>query len=94
MFEYDHSLLSLVELHKKGVRSTRELEEVIEGYSFAEEVLLPEIEYKVVRFIGFTKFSKPLKIVCRISSDMKLVTLDAQTPTVEEIINDFCRNCG
>ncbi len=93
MFEYDHSRLSLNELHKKGIRTIRELEEVVEGYSFAEEFFFEELGYKVIRFTGFTRNSKALKIACKIGVDGKLITLDARIPTVEEIIEDFCKKC-
>jgi hypothetical protein len=93
MFEYDHSLLSLSELHKVGVRNTRELEEVIEGYSFADEEFFEDLGYRVVRFIGFTKASRPLKIACTLDENGKLITLDARIPSVEEIVQGFCRHC-
>ena len=93
MFEYDHSRLSLSELHKKGIRTIKELEEVVEGYSFAEELFFDELGYKVIRFTGFTKNSKPLKIACKIGTDGKLTALDARIPSVEEIVEDFCKKC-
>lgn len=94
MFEYDHSLLSLVELQQKGIRRLRELEEVIEGVSFAEELFFEELGYSIIRFIGFTNKSKPLKIACRLDANTgKLTTLDAQIPSVDEIISGFCKHC-
>lgn len=91
MFEYDHSQLSLSLLHSRGIRSPRELEEVIEGNSFADEQFFDELGYGVIRFIGFTKASRALKIACRLSEDGKLVTMDAQIPTVDEIVSNFCK---
>lgn len=93
MFEYDHTQLSLTLLHNRGIRSTKELEEVIEGYSFADEEYFEDLKFKIIRFIGFTDISKPIKIACRLDENGKLVTLDARIPSVEEIINDFCKNC-
>ncbi len=93
MFDYDHSLLSMDHLHKNGIRSSKEIEEVIEGHSFAEEVFLPELGYTIFRFIGFTKATKPIKLACRFDITGRLVTLDALIPKVEEIIEDFCRYC-
>jgi len=93
MFEYDHSLLSLIELHKIGIRSTRELEEVIEGYSFANEEFLEKWEYNVIRFVGFTNRSRALKIACRFTDDWRLATIDARIASVQEIISHFCRYC-
>lgn len=94
MFDYDHSLLSLIDLHQIGVRNVRELEEVIEGYSFADEEDFEELGYSVIRFIGFTNSSKALKIACRLDKKAgTLITLDARIPMVEEIVNDFCKYC-
>ena len=93
MFEYNHSRLSLIELHKRGIRSILELEEVIEGHSFADEEFFDELGYSVIRFIGFTNGSKPLKIACRLGENGNLITLDARIPSVEEIIKDFCKYC-
>jgi uncharacterized Rossmann fold enzyme len=94
MFEYDHGLLSLIDLHGKGVRHTRELEEVIEGHSFADEIFFEPLGYSVIRFIGFTNASRALKIACRLDEkNEKLITLDTRIPSVEEIVKDFCRYC-
>lgn len=94
MFEYDHSLLSIIALQQKGIRSVRELEEVIEGYSFADEDFRKELGYPIIYFIGFTNASRPLKIACRLNLDnRRLITLGVHIPTVEEIIADFCIHC-
>ena len=93
MFEYDHNMLSLTELHKIGIRSTRELEEVIEGYSFADEKFVEVLGYPVIRFVGFTNKSRALKIASRFTDDGRLATIDANIPSVQEIIDDFCRHC-
>ncbi len=93
MFEYDHSLLSLIELHKIGIRTTRELEEVIEGYSFANEEFLEKWGFDVIRFVGFTNRSRALRIACRFTDDGRLETMEAGIPSVQEIISDFCRYC-
>lgn len=90
MFEYDHSLLSLVELQRKGIRSTKMLEEAIEGYSFADVTYFEQLGYEVVVFTGFSRHSQAVKVACRIKGE-KLMTLDAAIPTVEEVIRDFCR---
>ncbi|MFP4097136.1 MAG: hypothetical protein ACLFUB_21815 [Cyclobacteriaceae bacterium] len=80
-------------MQRSGIRSTKELEEVINGTSFVEEEFLAELGYSVLRFIGFTSNARALKVACRLGETGKLVTLDARIPTVEEIINDFCREC-
>jgi len=91
-FSYDHSLLSMSQLHSMGIRSTREIEEVIEGHSYADEIYIKELRYSVIRFIGFTDQSRALKIVCRLKNDLeKLITLEVRIPNIEEIISDFCR---
>lgn len=92
MFEYDHSLIRMTELHKIGVRSTRELEEVIEGHSFADEKYFEELGFTVIRFIGFNSRSLAIKVAARLHGGL-LQTLDVGIPTVDEIINDFCRYC-
>ncbi len=93
MFEYDHTLLSIDALHRIGIRGTRELEEVIEGYSFADEEFFDELGYSVIRFIGFTNASRAVKVACRLEEDGRLTTLDARIPSIEEIVSDFCKYC-
>lgn len=91
-FKYDHSLLSMDRLHKIGVRSTAEIEEVIEGYSFADEVYFGELKRRVIRFIGFSKGMRILKVAASIDTkEEKIYTLNAITPTVDEVIDEFCR---
>jgi hypothetical protein len=80
-------------LHRRGIRSTKELEEVIEGYSFADEQFFEELNFNIIKFIGFSSQSKPIKIAARINEFGVLETLDARIPSVEEIINDFCSFC-
>ena len=75
------------------IRSTRELEEVIEGHSFADEKFFEELGYPVIRFIGFNNASRAIKIACKLNEHGKLVMLDARIPPVEEIISDFCHFC-
>lgn len=90
MFEYDHSLLSLVVLQRKGIRSTRILEEVVEGRSFADENYFDNLGYSVIVFTGFNRSSQAIKVAGRLKKG-KLILLDAKIPTVEKIIDDFCR---
>jgi len=58
MFRYDHRQIDLMMLRDAGIRTFREVEEMIEGYSFADRVLGPGRFYE---FTGFTRESKPLK---------------------------------
>jgi hypothetical protein len=54
-FKYDHRELDLLALHAISVRSPRELEEVIEGYSVGTLDFVGDIGREVYYFIGFTK---------------------------------------
>jgi len=91
-FIYDHSMLSMERLHKIGIRSTTEIEEVIEGYSFADEAYFGELKRRVIRFIGFSKSMRILKVAASFDTkEEKLYTLNAITPTVEDVIDEFCR---
>jgi hypothetical protein len=79
-------------LHKIGVRSTVEIEEVIEGYSFADEQYFEELENWVIRIIGFSQQLRALKIACVVNAKLGVIkTLDVKIPTINEVINDFCR---
>ena len=93
MFEYDHSLLSISALHSIGIRSPRELEEVIEGKSFADELFIDTLGYSVIRCVGFNAKSRAIKVAFKIGEKGRIVFLDARIPSVEEIIRDFCRHC-
>lgn len=91
MFKYDHSLLSLVELQRKGIRNTKVLEEVIEGQSFASVESFKDLDYSVIIFTGFSSRSQAIKVVCRLENSGRIVTLDAEIPTVDEVTHDFCK---
>ena len=91
MYEYDHSLLSSVRLQQRGIRSTRDLEEVIEGQSFANVESFKDLDYSVIIFTGFSSRSQAIKVVCRLEDSGRIVTLDAEIPTVDEVIHDFCK---
>lgn len=90
MFQYNHSLLNIVELQQKGIRSTKVLEEVIEGRSFADENYFDNLGYSVIVFTGFSHRSQAIKVVGRLKKG-KLITLDAEIPTIDEVIDDFCK---
>jgi hypothetical protein len=91
-FEFDHSNLSSIVLHQNGIRSLREIEEVINGESFAEEI---SKRYTKPTFIvtGFTSKSKPLKIAFSIDKSGRVITLQARIASINEIKNEFCRHC-
>lgn len=76
--EYDHSHLSLTDLHFEGIRSPKELEEVIEWrHSFCEEDL-DILDFPVFRFTGLTNKCKGIRVVLTFSDSGKYVTLDAK----------------
>jgi len=89
-FRYDHTGLSLPDLHRSGIRGTREIEEVFEGYSFARRRFFGRQE--VYYFTGFTKNSKPLHVALSTTDD--IITLGAIIPPVEMIVEEFCRHCS
>ncbi len=94
MFEYDHSQLSFLDLQAVGIRRTSELEEVIEGESFANEQFVEELGFVVIVFTGFTRATRPIKVACRLDeTSFRLITLDARIPSVAEIKKDFCKYC-
>jgi hypothetical protein len=77
-FEYDHRNLSLSLLHQIGIRSTRELEEVIEWeYSYCE-IAEYFLEFPVYLFSGLTKECKGIEIAVTFDRFGKFVTLDAK----------------
>lgn len=90
MFEYDHRQIDLMELRNAGIRTFREVEEMIEGWSFADLIPGPGRFYE---YTGFTRESKALKVLIKEGEDVRLETLDVSRPSVEEIIRDFCQYC-
>jgi len=93
-FRYDHRELDLLALHAIGVRSPRELEEVIEGYSVGVLEFVGSIGRHVYYFIGFTKKSRAMEVAFYITEEVDIITVDVIIPSVESIINDFCRHCS
>lgn len=90
-FKYDHTRLSPLDLHRSGIRGTRELEEVIEGYSFGRRQWYEGDE--IYLFVGFTKDSKPLEVAFKTTDDIDIITEGARVANVEKIIKEFCRYC-
>ena len=92
MFRYHHNV-DLYFLREAGVRTFREVEEMIEGYSFSDFISESEWVYK---FTGFTSESKGLQVLIKEigqSEDVEILTLDVRKPSVQEIIKNFCRYC-
>jgi hypothetical protein len=94
MFNYDYRQIDLMILRAAGIRRFREVEEMIEGDSFAEEIPGPGSFYC---FTGFTSESKPLKVTIKSivdkDMDVDIEVREVRKPTVEEIIDNFCRHC-
>jgi len=93
MFRYDHRQLDLMTLREAGVRTLREVEEVIEGISVADRYFFEDINTEVLVFIGFTDKSKPLSIAVQTTDDVEFVPCEVWIPQVEVIVNNFCRYC-
>ncbi len=90
-FEFRHENLSIVELHSKGIRNTKWLEEVILGDSFWD---LEDYENENLIFAtGFTKEMVGLVIVFRLDRDFTIITLDAKKAILDEIKYNFCKHC-
>lgn len=64
------------------------MEEIIEGYSFADAVPGPGKYYE---FTGFTRESKAIKVTIRANDDADFVTIEVTRPSVDEIIDNFCQ---
>ncbi|WP_209329346.1 hypothetical protein [Lunatimonas salinarum] len=87
--EYDHSHLSLTALHKEGIRSPKELEEVIEWkYSHCEEDL-EILEFPVFRITGLTDKCKGIRVIPTFNEVGKYITLDARIASRDLIFTLF-----
>ncbi len=92
-FNFNHSNLSAVELQKIGIKSTRELEEVILGESFFDE--FEDVEFgNFLIATGFTLEVTALVIAFAIEYEtLDIILLDARKATIEEIKKHFCKYC-
>jgi DNA-binding MltR family transcriptional regulator len=90
-FRFQHNRLSALELRSLGIINTKELEEVILGESFWEEINIDD--ESIVFATGFTLKVKALKIAFKYDENMTIHTLQAAPATVEEIKSDFCKFC-
>jgi hypothetical protein len=85
MFDYDHRLLSLTTLHKNGIRSVKDLEEVIEwehSVCLAEDKTFGFATYIV---IGLTKTCKGVYVVITVDEHGRFVTMDANIPARDQL---------
>lgn len=87
---YDHSNLRMADLHKVGIRATKELEEVIEGISVCDlnEFLF---EFPVYLFTGLTFKCKGVKVALTVNEEGKYVTLAAEIPEPNELLKKLCK---
>lgn len=76
--EYDHSKLSMTLLHKEGIRSTKELEEVIEWHHSHCDYDAVNFGFPVSRFTGLTTDCKGIRVVLTFDNSGRFVTLDAK----------------
>lgn len=89
-FTYDHSHLSMPVLHEAGIRSTKELEEVIEDMSVCE-VNESLFDFPIYIFTGLTSKCRGLKIAVTFDHEGKYVTLDAQIADPKELVKKLCK---
>jgi TATA-box binding protein (TBP) (component of TFIID and TFIIIB) len=87
---YDHSNLRIADLHKEGIRSTKELEKVIEGISVCDlnESLF---EFSVYIFTGLTARCKGVKVAITVNTEGKYVTLAAEISEPKELLKKLCK---
>ncbi len=90
-FRFQHNRLSAIDLRNHGIINTKELEEVILGESFWEEM---DINNESIIFaIGFTKKVKGINVVFKYDEEMTIHTLQASLATIQEIKLGFCKFC-
>ncbi|WP_192349018.1 hypothetical protein [Algoriphagus sp. Y33] len=83
--EYDHRHLSIAQLHNEGIRSPKELEEVVEWkYSHCNQDD-SSFEFPVYIFTGLTDKCKGIKVVLTFDESGRFVTLDAKAALRDEL---------
>lgn len=91
-FAFKHNQLSLVELHQKGIRETKDIEEVILGESFWEEISKDEYGRIIFLATGFSRSITPIAVAFIVEYDEPtIITLDAKRATIDEIKENFCK---
>jgi hypothetical protein len=85
MFEYDHSFLSLVDLQKKGIRSTRDLEEVIEWKYSGCKVDDVSLQFPIYIIAGLTEKCRGLTVAVMVNENGLFRTLDAIIPARDDL---------
>lgn len=87
--KFDHSFLSLTELHASGIRSTTWLEEALEdSHSRIFEITQKGDLYPVFFKVGFCKAKIPILYVFEF--DGSIVSKQARKTTLKEIQKFWC----
>lgn len=87
--KFDHSFLSITELHSLGIRSIAWLEEVLEdNNSKLYEITKPGDEFPVFFKVGFCHASIPILYIFEFKD--KFVSRKARKATTKEIRNFWC----
>ena len=87
--KFDHTKLSIILLRNSGIKTTKEIEEIFTHEWHCNESYSTELKPLFIA-IGFTSFSKALKIAFTVDEDVKIITLAARIATIKEIKYDFC----
>ena len=89
-FRFDHSQLSLVELHGEGIRSTRSLEESFyDPFGKLIELTKEEDDFRLFLSFGFSDSMQPIKFLFKLKEEV-LVSQSASIMTREEIKQFYC----
>lgn len=89
-FNFDHSKLSMIELHKEGVRNARWLEEVFfEEHSKFMDFSDPKDKSPLFMIMGFTKETIPLLYIFKLEEGV-VVSLHARKAFISEVKTIFC----
>jgi hypothetical protein len=89
-FKFDHSQLSMVELHQSGIRSTRNLEEVFyDPFGKLIELTKEEDGFQSFVSFGFSDTMQPIKYFFRLEDEV-LISQAAKIMTRQEIKRYYC----
>jgi hypothetical protein len=91
-FRFDHSQLSLVELHEAGIRSTRSLEESFyDPFGNLVDITNSTDAFPLFISFGFSDSMVPILYVFEMVGD-KVISKKARIFTREEIKKYYCGN--
>jgi hypothetical protein len=89
-FQFNHSLLSIIELREKGIRTTKQLEESFDDpYSKLKEIKGQGDGPSVFENYGFSDSMLPIKIIFSIEGDT-IVTKWASVFSREDVRRHYC----